>query len=233
MSEHKFDNSSCETIVSAKLNNSKLLTNRTNPSTPRVSSSKSNGIFRQRTFESSQISDRSSYIGKRSNTSVDLTKNNCSAESSKINVNNIHFTSLAKQTKECERILPGIHKLGTIPKYLRTPTPYTIQSNFNMKRKQFAVEKLKLYQQQKCVMDEYRRLVDMQKTINQQSGKQYTKLEELKMIVYDVKGFNLCLCMGLENYEKVEEAMDLIEETLNEYSNSKGENDGENNVSWF
>lgn len=224
MSEEICENSSSETIVPTKLNNTNL-SNKKCLQTPRKLATNSNGIFRQRTFESSKTIDRSSYLNKRSNTTVDLKKIDFSAESSKISVNNIHFTSFAKQIKQCESSAHTVHKLGTIPKYLRKTTSYTIQSNFDLKRKQFAIEKAKFYEQQKYVLEQYRRLVDVQKTLNQQTIKQHTKLEDLKIIAYDVKGFNFCLCMGQENYEKIELAMNSIDEILNELSISDDESE--------
>lgn len=237
------EKSSCYTVipaaVGARTSSPKGLANKSASSTPRAST----GIFRRRTTGSMQlhgntatgsmIQQQKNVLVKRSNTAIGLHSN-----SSATAMGGMSSTSLAKIRPPCsgrkqiDRLMvdektvekptpckhsPSIHKLGTVPKYLNKTSIHSMRSTFNSKCKQFASKRTEHYERQKCVMEQYRALLDMQKKLNGQTGKS-TKLDELDVIAYTMDGFYLCLCMGSVNYGKLKRAMDGAENVLNEWT---------------
>lgn len=220
--------SSCETIIIAQssenCSNSNVFTSNTQLPSPR-------GIFRQRTFDTKsqpkllENSPRKIMVSKRSNTTNDLKAISCptvttclSNKMTKLeNYHQPHNRSnnnpiKCMPTKMINQKLPPVHKLGTIPSYLNRSSICTMESTFAIKYKQYKLKKIKFYEQQKMLMNEYRILLEMNEKCKQRNGK-HTKLEPLNVIEFKLNDFHKCLCMSSECSE-IELALNEAEEIL-------------------
>lgn len=221
-------------------------------STPRPSI----GIFRRRTIESmechnidnndSLIEERKKMAIKRTNTAHSLLCNSSTATLTGLSSTSLSKTSTrlcspkkqmvpphrqtidanpAEKTTPCKNSTSA-HKLGTVPKYLSKTSIHTMRSMFTSKLKQFTSKRSKYYEQQKCVMDDYRALLAMRDKLCAHTGKR-TKLDELDVIAYKLDRFYLCLCMGSANYNRFKLALEGVETSMNEWGECCKTNDAE------